>query len=396
MADATNQPNSTPATGPAYGDASGIPTYLRPRLVGERFAGHSIPLEFLKDLAVIEEMVIEVAKWRFLKAHPDRKRSPRGFTDGASLRLSAIEEGSVIPVISLVMAGGTLFPPENQVYFVEARDAIVGAIAAAGSSNSAAILDYLPEHTLSYFDRIGRSLRDGEVMELSRNGEAAPARLTKESRRTLVLASSRAHAFSEETTVRGVVPEADQDNMTFQMQLPDGRKLPATMSEPHVDTILKAFNGYREGLRVLLQGVARTTRTGRLERIESIEHMILLDPLDIAARLDELKELQDGWLEGVGRAPFAEGLAWLSSAFDAYFPDGLPLPYLYPTEAGGVRAEWSLGNVEASADIDLPSRVASWHALDLVIDVEDTRTLDLSSEAGWTWLVNRIRSGTSA
>lgn len=116
----------------------------------------------------------------------------------------------------------------------------------------------------------------------------------------------------------------------------------------------------------------------------------------IPTRLDELAQLQDGWLEGLGRAPSADGLGWLSSAFDAYFPDGPPLPYLYPTEDGGVRAEWSLGNVEASVDIDLASRVASWHELDLTTDAEDTRELDLSSEANWAWLVDRVRSGTPA
>jgi len=154
MADVPHQSNPAFASGSNSGGVAGIPSYLRPRLVGERFAGHSIPLEFLKDLAVIEEMVIEVAKWRFRQAYPDRKRSPRGFTDGVSLRLSAVEDGSAVPVISLVMAGGTLFPPENQLYFVEARDAIVGAIAAAGSANPATILEHLPERTLSYFDRL--------------------------------------------------------------------------------------------------------------------------------------------------------------------------------------------------------------------------------------------------
>lgn len=112
----------------------------------------------------------------------------------------------------------------------------------------------------------------------------------------------------------------------------------------------------------------------------------------VAAQLSKLNALQDGWLEGVGRAPSAEGLDWLSSAFDAHFPDGLPLPYLYPTEDGGVRAEWSLGNVEASIDINLANRVASWHAIDLVSDIEDSRQLDLSVEMSWAWLVERIRS----
>lgn len=389
MSDAPNTP-TPPQNGPAPHDAAGITDYLRPRLTGERFDGHAIPLEFLKDLAVIEEMVIEVAKWRFLQSNPDRKRTPRGFTSGVSLRLTGVEDGSAIPVIGLVLAGGTLFPPENQTYFVEARDAIVLAIGAAEADQPNSILEHLPERALSYFDRIGRSLRDGEAMELAIRRDATPARLTKETRRRLVLASSRAQALTEETVIRGVIPEADQDALTFQVQLSDGRKVPSPMDEPHVDTILEAFNGFRSGVRVLLEGIGRRTRTGKLERIESIEHMSLLDPLDVAARLDELRSLKNGWLEGVGTAPDAGGLDWLATAFETQYSDVLPLPYLYPTEDGGVRAEWPFDNTEASLDIDLVSKRAIWHDLNLETDAEQTQELDLSDAAGWSWIADRI------
>ena len=80
--------------------------FLRPRLTGRRFEGHAIPLEFLKDLAVLEEMIVEVAKWRFLEKNPDRTRSPRGFTKGIELKLTGVEDGSAIAVISLVVASG--------------------------------------------------------------------------------------------------------------------------------------------------------------------------------------------------------------------------------------------------------------------------------------------------
>ena len=70
-----------------------IPDFLRPRLVGKRFEGHSIPLELLGDLAVLEAMVIEVAKWRYLQDNPNRKRSPRKFTEGISLTLTSVEQG---------------------------------------------------------------------------------------------------------------------------------------------------------------------------------------------------------------------------------------------------------------------------------------------------------------
>lgn len=61
--------------------------FLSPRLEGDRFNEHAIPLELLKDLAVLEEMVIEVAKWWYLQDHKDRRRTPRGFTDGIALSL---------------------------------------------------------------------------------------------------------------------------------------------------------------------------------------------------------------------------------------------------------------------------------------------------------------------
>src|SRR3954454_9537551 len=105
--------------------------FLRPRLIGERFEGHSIPLEVLKDLAVLEEMVVEVAKSEFLKDHPQRRRSPRRLTDGITLKLTAVEEGSAVPVISLFIASISLFPPASQLYFERARDAVVNAIGAA-------------------------------------------------------------------------------------------------------------------------------------------------------------------------------------------------------------------------------------------------------------------------
>ena len=47
--------------------------FLSPRLVGERFSGHAIPLEVLRDLAVLEEMVVETAKWEYMHEHHDRK-----------------------------------------------------------------------------------------------------------------------------------------------------------------------------------------------------------------------------------------------------------------------------------------------------------------------------------
>jgi len=365
--------------------------FLRPRLCGTRFEGAAIPLEVLKDLAVLEEMVIEVAKWRFLQEHPDRRRSPRGFTDGIELKLTGVEEGSTVPVISLVVDSLNLpgMSPPNQVYFEQAREAIVCAIAAAEQNQT--VVSHLPEECLGYFDRIGRSLRDGESIEFTTPSHTTPARLTKETRRSLVLASSRVRELTEEATLRGSIPEADQDDMTFELQLIDGHKVTGPMPDQHLDTIIEAFNGYRRGTRVLLQGIARYNRQNRLLGLESIEHISLLDPLDVPARLDELRGLRDGWLEGKGVAPCHEGLDWLAASFDRYFPEDLPLPHVYPTAEGGVQAEWSLASNEVSIEVDLATHRGEWHWLDLTSDAKDLRALTLDDDEAWAWVVTEIR-----
>ncbi len=86
---------------------------------------------------------------------------------------------------------------------------------------------------------------------------------------------------------------------------------------------------------------------GKLVRFDSIEHINTLDALDplnaldIGARVDELRALKDGWLEGEGKSLRSEGLDWLVTACASHYPERTPLPHLYPTPEGDIRAEWS-------------------------------------------------------
>ena len=365
--------------------------FLRPRLTGARFEGGAVPLEFLKDLAVLEEMIVEVAKSEFFKDHPKRQRSPRGFTEGIELKLTGIEAGSATPVISLDVTPVTLFrlPPENQEYFERARDSIVNAIDAAEQNRP--ITDHLPEESLGYFDRFGRSLREGEAIEFVTPGRERRTRFTRETRRRLLLASSRMKELTDETSVRGSVPEADQDNMTFEIQLIEGRRVKAPLDPQHFDTILEAFNNYQNGTRVLLQGIGRFNRNERLLRFDSIEHVTILDPLDISSRIEELRLLKDGWLEGSGKGLSPEGLEWLAKSFSQQFPDDLPLPHLYPMAKGGVQAEWTLGPAEVTLEIDLETRQGDWHLLNTETDAEDSRMLELEEADDWRWFTEEIQ-----
>ena len=365
-----------------------IPDFFRPRLVGKRFEDHSIPLELLGDLAVLEAMVIEVAKWHYLRDHPDRKRSPRKFTEGISLTLTTVDEGSAIPVIALSLATvGLLFAPQQQ-YLEQARDAIVSAIGAAAENRPPTA--FLPSKGLAYFDRLGRSLRDDEAIEFPTVEPGMPARLNKQTRLRLLRAAEVTER-TEEIDIRGGIFDFNQMERTFEMLLPDGGKVAGPVGTPHFETILDASYGFRQGVKVQLKGVGRFNRSERLQKIESVDHVTLLDPLDLQSQIEELRALKDGWYDGKGNAPPAEGLDWLSDAFDEHYPDDLGLPYLYPVAEGGVRLEWSIGRRDVSLEIDLRKRDGAWHSLDLDNDEQENRLLNLNAEDDWNWMVGRLQ-----
>jgi hypothetical protein len=369
-----------------------IVEFLKPRLVGDRFRGHAIPLEVLKDLSVLEELIVEVAKWHYKQDNPKRKRIPKGFADEVSLKVTEIDEGSAIPKIVLAIAASSssLFPVDHREYFEKARASILKAVDCA--ENLQPVTGLLSDNHLAYFDRIGRSLRDSESLELNYPNTNQPARLNKATRRYLTLAASSTQGYTEEVRIRGRVVEADQEKEQFQLRLTDGARIPAPIQPEHLDTILDAFNAFKKGSRVVIEGVGRyDRRSGRLIKLESVEQISVLDDMDIGSRLEEFKLLKAGWLEGKGRAPKSEHLDWLTETFESSYPDDLPSPYLYPTLEGGVQAEWTSGDLEASLEIDLGRRCAVWHLLDMETDAESEAKFDLSKREDWGKLAKLVK-----
>lgn len=116
----------------------------------------------------------------------------------------------------------------------------------------------------------------------------------------------------------------------------------------------------------------------------------LPDALEVARQLERLRTLEDGWLEGEGTAPSADGLDRLAAGFEKYFPEALPLPRIYPTPAGGAQMEWTLGANEIGLDVDLTTGTGEWHRVDLSSGKDEMDSLDLTTSKGWQTLRNRI------
>jgi hypothetical protein len=349
--------------------------FLNPRLVGGRFDEHTVPLEVLKDFSALEEMVVEVAKWKFRQAHPDSKRVQRNFSQGHELHLAQVEVGSAIPAIVLMTAGPQ--PTPNAQYFEQARAEIIAAIdhAERGAAPT------LPNHLLSYFDRFGRSLRDGESIEFQTDTKRIVT-YTPKLRKKLVQ-FAEIETWTEELSLRGRVATINQEKRNFVLVLPDGRQIAGPLTDQHWTAVLEAVQAYRQGGYVIVQGVVEKDRQGHLRGFESVEHISPLDPLDVTLRLSAITELEAGWLDGKGQVPEPGHSHWLAQAFDENFDVNLPLPHLYPTAEGGIQAEWTFGDWEVSLEIDLSTRQGAYQALHLLTQNQRDETIMLSDQVGW-------------
>jgi hypothetical protein len=67
-------------------------------------------------------------------------------------------------------------------------------------------------------------------------------------------------------------------------------------------------------------------------------------------RLDELRALRDGWLEGDGMTPDAVVVAHAREVLTRLLVDNRERPRLklYPTPDGGIQAEWTIGDCGAA------------------------------------------------
>ncbi|MEW6710666.1 MAG: hypothetical protein AB1403_12645 [Candidatus Riflebacteria bacterium] len=275
-----------------------------------------------------------------------------------------------------------LFPPATQSYFEKARDSLINAIEAAHDNK--AVTGILPENLLGYFEQIGRGLLDDESIEFKGPGSGKVAVLNRETRKRLILASSKTQSYTEEIErLIGAIPEADQDKNTFTIHTSDGEKVQAPMEPINREIVINAFNKFTDGEKVRIKGIGQFNRAGKLLKLDSIEEIQLLEELDIELRLSELLSLKDGWMDGKGKAVDANGAEWLLQGFRENFEATLPLPRLFPTLEGGVQAEWSLGVQEITVEFDLIKKTGFYQYLNSATLEELDEELDFSVLGTW-------------
>lgn len=361
--------------------------FLRWRLLGTRFDDGEIPLTVLGELIALRKMVFKVSKRLLVDANPDPRRQVFKEVDLRLLRISGGSASLEIGLAPLVKDHAT---SSYEAVFEQARDSIIKWFISTGTDNLPP--GVCPNDLRTDLKSIARSLNSGERRELSAPSCLTPVRVTAEScRKMLDLPPESNH----EVTLSGAIQEVDQKRMSFELQLIGGLKTKCPMPEAYRDVVLDAFGGYRSGAKVLVQGMGERVGREKVRRLKSTSSIILLDPLDVQAQLDELRDMKDGWYEGGGLAPAHDGLDWLAVTFDRRYPSDAPLPHIYPTYNGGVRMEWSGGLRKRNSivlEVNMRRHKGDWLFFNQESSDEHERALDLDAAEDWQWIVDQARS----
>ena len=368
--------------------------FLRIRLVGARFEAGAVPLEVLKDLTLLQEMIIAVARWHYLQDHDERVRAPKGFTSAVSLNLHSLESSNTIIGLLLQFREGSYRTPTGDIpyrqYFEQARTSILNIVGAAENSVPAGT-PFNQEH-YAYFNRLGQCLQPYEQLELIPPGGLPGPKLNTDVRRRLSMQSRSARSFRQELSCYGFVPAANQNLKTSDLQLLDGRTVQGPISEEYWEPLLQAFINYQTDVRIAVRvsGIAITDWSNNILSLETIDSVTPLEPLDITVQLDQFNLLADGWFDGVGEAFDPVKLEWLANMLESRFLGLHPLPRLYSLAEGGVIAEWRIGDQDISLEIDLEEKTGYWHNLNHATDETEDRDLDLNNLEHLDWLRNQF------
>lgn len=330
---------------------------------GDRYAKAQFPVDALPELAAYRELVVAVARELYLQDHKKRKKVPKGFESSFNLVLTAVEEGSAVPVLSRTTTANML-PLQIDSYFERARDLVEESTRRAASGGD--LPAELPAKVSARFGVFGRTLREGETIYLSRPDQPhlRDAPYTPNTRKYIQLALK--NEYWEDVLEVGTVTAADKTTSEFTLTSYDENKQFA-FKVPRASMLADLVEWFANDSLVVLQGRALYRRGGSLKVLE----VDTVDPLEedhgaptpeakmpIPEQLKNIAQLGQGWLDGYGDAYDPQVVARVRGVLEQMIAEfKLPNPFIYPTPEREVRVEWPnpVWDVVATFDRDATS-----------------------------------------
>ena len=301
------------------------------KVKGERWQGQ-MPVALLVHLRGLEVLLHRHARqaWR---DELDRKAVPKGF-EAATKRMVAIKKSS-----SAIEAAYA--QPDYAVYGREPMDHVLSLVISDDDADvSPELAQWVHEAILMLDvdpanDKVFVSSQRGNDVEVSESAlrrlEEVGAGSAKRAERTVSMVVRPSVVDYEALTVAGTIREG-RARRKFQVTADVLREAGEVASRNHLQG---------DDLLVRFGGVERYDDAGAVTDVTTVD---TVGGPGMHARMREFEEMEDGWLgDGQGGAPTKKLLQFAERALWAML-EAVPLdrPFIYPTERGGVHAEWDL------------------------------------------------------
>ena len=103
----------------------------------------------------------------------------------------------------------------------------------------------------------------------------------------------------------------------------------------------------------------------------------------IEEQLEAFAETTDNPDDPDVRHPHPKDVAWVNSKLKNHWLPDMPLPFIFPTEYGGLNMEWYIGHAEHSLEVDWATRTGKWAWWDSKSDQAHEETLNLEEDTDW-------------
>jgi hypothetical protein len=301
---------------------------------GRRFDNAHLPVEVLSDLPAFRDLLVAYAKEEWRRRHAGRKRIPRGFENSFSFDLVNILEGSAKPQLEWNRTSAQANLP--------GMDDEIGDIVECAYSNvitliggQAGVATALNAEKLRALNRFGAGLRENEKIEIPERRSFNVVYLDTNRRRQLITAGRGNYRtrFEGIGLLTGTHVKGDPGSLVKVFT----DKYAEIDIPVEQDQIISDFDGslYAE---VQFQLLVELDAQDRFRSVVEVFDVGVVDNDDFKkcrTRLDELRNLKDGWHDGHG-FQIAQAPLDLAQKFCIKHPTYCGLFRLYPTEVGGV------------------------------------------------------------
>ena len=309
--------------------------------MGARFDGGRLPVDVLSDISAFRDLIIAVAKNRWLKEHPGRQRLPRGFNHSVSFDLIDVKEGSAAPQLqwdrrAAEHEDAELAQEIGALFALSFGDAANLFKEAAESRFPTA----LPADQIAALNKFGSSLLPHEKIEFVGQNDEQGNVIYLDSVRRARLITRVSETYVKRYAGSGELITSSSDGYIVVGTREYGKisiPLPPSIVVTHYDGNLGSDVQF--DLQVVLDSKENFRRVQDCLDVTIVDASDAPEFRDAMSRIADLRTLNAGWLDGAGEA-IAQIAVMNARLVLAQRPDIVKHSLgVFPTDEGGITLE---------------------------------------------------------